>query len=159
MQELTVSWGFSRLGSGHVDPRTLNYIICDIDWSLNCHTPDICRAHPAPSVSRQFRHVKVVPKWELHMPLATSWVLLLTSLTATPPVSLCLLCCGGTQRPLELMFGQLCYWGAPCLDDLSFKMLRELEFGIILLCVSMCDLSCSTNVLAHAQELGEFHTG
>lgn len=58
MQELTVSWGFSR----------------------------------------QFRHVKVVPKWELHMPLATSWVLLLTSLTATPPVSLCLLCCGGTQR-------------------------------------------------------------
>ena len=57
------------------------------------------------------------------------------------------------------MFGQLCYWDAPCLDDLSFKMLGELEFGIILLCVSMCDLSCSTNVLAHAQELGEFHTG
>lgn len=55
---------------------------------------------PQSSLSlRQFRHVKVVPKWELHMPLATSWVLPLTSLTATPPVSLCLLCCGGTQRP------------------------------------------------------------
>jgi hypothetical protein len=165
-------WINVRLHNLHV------FTIYLLPCTAHLHCTFALHIRPQSSLSlRQFRHVKVVPKWELHMPLATSWVLPLTSLTATPPVSLCLLCCGGTQRPetvecrvprAENAWAGLPVIGVPCALKTIFALtkLTNLCRNVlnVLTCVhqvqniqrtwvrhssAMCDLSCSTSVLAH----------
>ena len=184
MQELTVSWVFSRLGASGSTFASIIYMylpfiyIYLLPCTAHLHSTFAQHIRPQSSLSlRQFRHVKVVPKWELHMPLATSWVLPLTSLTATPPVSLCLLCCGGTQRPetveCRVPRAETAWAGLPVIGVpralktiLALTKLTNLCRNVlnVLTCVhqaqnlqrtwvrhssAMCDLSCSTSVLAH----------